>query len=434
VSNIRVLPPRPRDESWRNLLQKGDKGAYRCNVTNAILVLTYHPAWAGLLAWDAFAERVVFTREPPWEREVSTARRPHWTENDMCRLVDWFARNVEMQMKAPALEPALVTIAAERETHPPRAYLAALRWDHVQRLPTWLSTYCGAQATPYSEAAGLRWLVQAVARIMVPGCQADSMLILESPEQGTGKSSAFRALMPNVEWYSDTGISIGDKDSYQALHGVWLVVLDELDSMRRGERTKYKSFLTARKDHFRPPYARLPRDFLRQNVFAGTTNETEYFQDRTGNRRFWPVAVKNRIDVAAIERDRDQLWAEARTRYESGERWYADTAEVTSLFAEEQGSRVQADDWEPIVAAWLARPRVVTGPPGNRVESEYDASRGVLTKDVLLYAIGKPAERIATNTDTQRAAEVLRTLRYEKGPLRRENGHGVRRFLPCAEK
>ena len=427
MSNLRVLPPRPRDEGWRNLLQKADKGqSFRCNATNAILVLTYHPAWAGLLAWDAFAERVVFTREPPWEREVSTARRPYWTENDMCRLVDWFAREFvgpSMQMKASTLESVIVTVAAEHETHPVRAYLAALRWDLVQRLPTWLPHYCGAPETPYSAAVGVRWMVQAVARVMVPGCQADSMLILESEEQGTGKSSGLRALVPNPEWFSDTGITIGDKDSYQALHGIWIQSLDELDSMRRAESSKNKSFLTATKDHYRPPYARMARDFPRQCVFAGTTNETEYFQDRTGNRRFWPVRVR-RIDVAGIARDRDQLWAEARTRYESGEKWHADTPELVTLLGGEQEERIQADPWQTLIRDWMANPRT---------REKFDLARGIQTEELLEHAVRKLTGHW-TEGDQKRVVACLRGLKHARLVRSREDGVRVRRYLPDAPK
>ena len=49
----------------------------------------------------------------------------------------------------------------------------------------------------------------------------------------------------------------------------------------------------------------------RSTVFAGTVNEGGYLGDATGGRRFWPLELRDRIDVAALEADRDQLWAEA---------------------------------------------------------------------------------------------------------------------------
>ena len=197
--------------------------------------------------------------------------------------------------------------------------------------------------------------------------------------------------------------------------------------MKRGDVTKTKNFLSSPKDRFRVPYGRNPQDFPRQNVFAGMTDETNYLVDTTGNRRFWPVRT-GFIDISAVTRDRDQLWAEAFDRYARCERWYVDTAELRKLFEEQQAERVQGDPWDQVVSAWLADPRErkrddTTVPSGAPV----DISRGVLTRDVLWHAIGKPTDRI-TRSDEMRVADALRVLGYERGPMRREDGIRVRRY------
>lgn len=121
---------------------------------------------------------------------------------------------------------------------------------------------------------------------MDPGCQVDNTLILETPTQGERKSSALRALVPDESWFGETPIEIGNKDSYQALRGKWIYALDELDSTRRAEQTRVKSFLTARIDCYRPSYGRRTQDFPRHTIFCGSTNEENYLPDRTGNRRY----------------------------------------------------------------------------------------------------------------------------------------------------
>lgn len=427
-----------RERLLTSVIPLGDgkfKEVVQKSLSNAIAILRYHEDWRGVLAWDAFAERVITTRPPPWDPSATPQdhRAGPWRETDTGRVVDWLARNEKLAIKAGVVHEAVPIIAESNPMHPVRDYLRSLKWDGMKRLPSWLATYCGTDATEYASQVGMKWMISAVARPLEPGCQVDCMLILESKEQGTGKSSAFRALVPDTNFYSETGVIIGDKDSYQALHGVWIHLFDELDSLKRGEVTRAKNFITARKDHYRPSYGRVARDFLRQNVFAGSTNETEYFIDRTGNRRFWPVRVRYVIDVAAIIRDRDQLWAEAVARYDSGEKWYADTPELRRLFEAEQSSRVQPDALEPVVSRWLDDPkeyRVETNEFGKTVlvESDYDDSAGVLTVDVLLHALRKPMHQITTS-DHMRAAAILKSLGYERGPQRREGHARVYRYV-----
>ena len=423
------------DDAWRDLLltktvKKGDTETVVVlpNLPNAITILRYHPQWRGVLAYDAFAERIITTRPAPWHaavaREVTEAGVV--TETDTARVVDWFARSEGLAITPKVVEMAVPVVAEATELHPVRDYLRGLVWDGVERLPSWLSVFCGAKQSEYSAAVGVRWMISGVARVMEPGAQVDCVLVFEGP-QGVGKSSAFRALVPHPSMHSETGVVIGDKDSYQCLHGIWVYVFDELDSLKRGDVTKTKNFLTSPKDHYRPSYGRVTRDFFRQNVFAGTTNETEYLVDRTGNRRFWPVRVVRPIDIAAIVRDRDQLWAEAYQRYINGERWYADTAELRTLCEAEQADRVQPDAWEQIVGRWLESPReraagdtlYATGAP-YRINPD-----GVSTAEVLTIALGKSPERY-THADMMRVGVVLRALGYERHRTRSDGERGYR--------
>jgi putative DNA primase/helicase len=142
--------------------------------------------------------------------------------------------------------------------------------------------YLDCTDSAFARAVGLRWLISAVARIFRPGCQADHLLLLEGP-QGIRKSSALRALVGD-EWFTDHIADLGSKDSRLDLLGKWVIEMSELVSMRRAEIEKVKAFLTARTDHFRPPYGRRAVDVPRQNVFAASTNEEQPFVESSGNR------------------------------------------------------------------------------------------------------------------------------------------------------
>ena len=64
--------------------------------------------------------------------------------------------------------------------------------------------------------------------------------------------------------------------------------------MRMGDVTRVKEFITLRVDRCRLSYDARMGEFPRQCVFVGTSNETEYLKDRTGNRRFWPLKATSR--------------------------------------------------------------------------------------------------------------------------------------------
>src|SRR6266851_2892369 len=103
--------------------------------------------------------------------------------------------------------------------------------------------------------------------------------------------------------------------------------------MTRAEAKTIKSFMSRTTDRFRPPYGRMPIQVERQNVFAGTTNENEYLKDATGGRRFWPIRC-TAIDLAALNRDKDQLWAEAVAIYIGKlSKWWIDEVAEPELAA-----------------------------------------------------------------------------------------------------
>ena len=137
-------------------------------------------------------------------------------------------------------------------------------------------------------------MIGAVARILRDGpVKVDTTLILLGA-QGVGKSSLFRVLAKNPEWFRDTGLDIsirGGRDTYTKLNGCWIYELAELASTRTRENEAIKAFLSSDTDVYRPAYGRFDIERHRSNVFVGTSNELEILRDPTGARRFWPVTI-----------------------------------------------------------------------------------------------------------------------------------------------
>ena len=200
-------------------------------------------------------------------------------------------------------------------------------------------------------------MMSAVARVSEPGCKADCALILEGA-QGMLKSTALKTLA--VPWFTDELADFGTKDAALQLAGIWIVELGELDSISRSEVSRIKAFMSRTTDRYRPPYGRRVIWQPRQCVYAGTVNPGEYLRDETGNRRFWPI-ICTRVDIPGLAAARDQLWAEARVRYQNNEQWWLDAPLEIQAKAEQEARRVQ-DPWEAPIAKALEKtePKCIT--------------------------------------------------------------------------
>jgi predicted P-loop ATPase len=125
------------------------------------------------------------------------------------------------------------------------------------------------------------------------------------------------AIKPN--WFTDSlPLNARNQETLEHVEGKLFVECAELQGMKKGEIEHVKAMLSRTVDRGRPAYGRLQKERARQFVFIGTSNGQSYLRDETGNRRFWPVAVKT-FDVAALKRDRDQIWAEAAFVEDMGE-------------------------------------------------------------------------------------------------------------------
>jgi len=310
-------------------------------LANAIAAFRHAPEWGGVLAFNEFGFGTVVLKPTPW----GIVPKGEWTDYEDRLAADWLQRQgilVSVEVAGQAVQ----TAARDRPFHPVRAYLRGLSWDGVERVDRWLTAYVGAAETDYSRAVGSRWLISAVARIFRPGAKADCCLILEGP-QGIRKSTALRILAG--EHFTDELADLGSKDAAMQTRGVWIIELSELDSLSHSDVARIKAFMSRTTDRFRPPYGMRLVESPRQCVFAGTVNHSTYLRDETGGRRFWPVAC-GRIDVDALVRDRDQLWAEAKVGFEAGSVWWLDTAELIQLASDQQVDRYEGDPWEEVIA------------------------------------------------------------------------------------
>lgn len=353
---LAVVKP-PAAGGWKDQLARTENGSLIAHMQNVELILGNDERWAGVIAFSAFSSKIVKLRTPPYGGGTGD-----WGDIDDIRVMKWLAQQYNLRVKASSVIEAVSVVAHDHAFHPVRNYLNQLEWDRVPRLDTWLNKVMGVAQSGYSAKVGKRWMISAVARVMRPGCKADSVMILEGG-QGEGKSTAMSIL--GGDWFMDTPFALGDKDGFQAIRGKWIIELGELDSFNKAESTKAKQFFSASTDTYRESYGRRTNDVPRQCVFVGTTNQDEYLKDATGNRRYWPVAC-TKVDLEQLREIRDQLWAEAMFCYEAGEIWWVNRDE-TAMFSEAQDERFVVDEWEGPILNWLEESQIGETTSGSEV-------------------------------------------------------------------
>jgi hypothetical protein len=340
------------DGGWTDDLKVDALGRPLPLLANLILLLHHHPAWKGVLGFDEFNARVVIRTRPPWRRGSTEVTDVAWTDHYESEVRVWF-QNENILASLGDVGRAVQVAARLNPFHPVREYFGALTWDGTSRLDRWLVTYLRAKNTPYARAVGPRFLISVVARIYHPGCKVDHMLVLEGP-QGKQKSSALRSLAVRDAWFADRLSNVTTKDAAIEMAGVMLIEVAEMDALVKATNSKIKSFITEQTDRYRPPYGRHLIDLPRQCVFAGSINPPVggYLKDPSGSRRFWPVACGD-VDRTGIERDRDQLWAEAVHHYKAGAKWWLETDALEELATIEQKARFKTDVWQEPIEKWL---------------------------------------------------------------------------------
>lgn len=338
-------------EEWQALLEVHHKTAKVLDTAfNVKLILCGDPALKGKIVRDTFHNDIRAISSLPWRPVTNSINGDIWDDEDDHQLIDYITRRYHIEPSQQRIVHAVMVVASLNKRHPVRRYLRSIEWDGKPRLDTWLRDYMSAPDDAYTRQAGAKTLIAAVARVMEPGCKFDHALIIEGA-QGTGKSTAIATL--GGAWFSDNLPTLKGKESVEALDGSWIVEMGELHALKasRQDAEAVKAYISRQTDKMRKAYARHVREYPRQNVFIGTTNDSEYLIDATGNRRFWPVET-GKVDTVGIRRDRDQLWAEAFARYQQGETRFLE-GEAVELASVAQDDRYQEDDIFGLVQDYL---------------------------------------------------------------------------------
>lgn len=392
ADNGRKPPPGEGDpgdlgeDAWqRELLFCADGKSLKAGGFNLFLILDNAADTKGHIRWNDFSKKI----------EINGGRFANLSPEVLdIEVGNWLQKEWGLNAPTKQIGDQILAVAFRSSFDPLMDYLRGLTWDGTSRAESFLMTYCGVSDTPHHRRIGRMWLVSAVARALEPGCKVDTVLILEG-KQGIKKSSMFESLAG--EWFCDTEVQLGDKDSKMLTASNWIIELSELESLRKSETTAQKAFLSRRTDKFRLPFGRAIMPCRRHCVFIGTTNqEGDYLTDRTGNRRYWP-AWCDWINFRGIEADRDQLWAEAVSIFLA-----AEDCDACKATGEPHGCDVHR--W------WLT----VAEQAEADVETEARMAQSPIEAEIRQWWDSTPSTRRPKETTTHEVAKTVLQFSLEK--------------------
>lgn len=314
-----LFPPEVH-EVWGEL-QLTRRGLPANTIENCRKVFQLDPLLSGAIRLNLLTERVDIVKDLGWQRSTSAI-----TDTDWKYLLLYFEKNYCLTNEKK-LQAALSITANENSYHPIRDALNALHWDGEPRIRSCLHHFLGAEESRYVEEILLHFLLGAIRRVFEPGCKYEELLCLVGG-QGAGKSTFFRFLAIQDEWFSDDLKKLDDDKVYNKLQGHWIIEMSEMLATNSAKSIeKIRSFISRQKETYRTPYESQPKDRLRQCVFGGSSNTMDFLPlDRAGNRRFLPVLVDaSRAQIHILQDEAAsrayllQVWAEAMVIYRSGE-------------------------------------------------------------------------------------------------------------------
>ncbi len=367
-------------------------------LTNAVMLLRSNSNDFDL-KWDDFSRRVL-------------CRGKRISDADLREIAEWVQRR---QIQAPLhiVRDAVHRVGELNRCHQVKDYLEGVKWDQTPRIDDLLIKLADAPDTRLTRVITSKWLIQAVARIYEPGCQADATLVLEGP-QGYRKSTFLRTLC-GAAWFKDDLPSIETKDAVLHLQGTWILELAELATLSKSEAATIKRFLTTRCDAIRVPYGQVTNEYPRTCVFAGSVNPggSGYLKDETGARRFWPIEVRKVIDADEVAALRDQVWAEAVHRYKAREPWYVTDPVVVQELEDAQAERYVGDPWLDIIRDYV------------------DGRPFVTLNELFRNALNLGDHGKWTPTENLRAAKILSHLGWVRFQARVGDGRRESRYRPA---
>jgi hypothetical protein len=307
---------------WKSLLHFNEDGGLKPTLHNLRLIVENDIWTRSVTAYNLFTQEIVQRGAPGRKnpKRKNQAKQPlqldgpsfdlrdavngdFWTEdkdNAIRALLEAPETQGGYGIKVPDRDlRAAIDIAGRKNAfHPVREYLSGLEWDGKTRIERLFVDYVGAPDDAYTRSVSRLLMVAGVTRVFEPGHKFDFAVILEGL-QGKRKSTFIEILAKN--WFSTLDGDFEDsKVMVEMMQGAWILEIPELSGFARADVRHIKAFISRTTDKVRLAYERRAKQYDRQCIFIGSTNDDRYLKDDTGGRRYWPIhCAVEEIDTAA---------------------------------------------------------------------------------------------------------------------------------------
>ena len=368
------------------------------------------------IAYDVFKDRIsISVKDGPW--------RP-LRDTDYGRLRAAFERQGFKAVPQEAMQTAVAMVAETNQFDSLTEWAQGLRWDGVKRAARLLPDYYGAEDTPYTRSVGEYAFSCLGGRALDPGAKADMAIIMVGL-QGAGKTSALEVLVPEPDAFGEVDLGKDEDVIARKLRGKCLIELAEMRGFKGRDADANKAWVSRRKEEFVPKYKEFTTVYQRRCLIVGTANDAEQLDDPTGARRFLPVMV-GQVDRVALERDREQLWAEGVHIYKtSGIAW----REAERLAKAEHHKFEVVGEKQAVVEAFMASPP--TPKPGEQLLTTPRSEHPIRGVDILTGCYGMAVSQIK-KADEMDLAKIMKRLGYHRADVF-QNGKNIKMWVKVAK-
>lgn len=293
-----------------NLAKRARGDGFAVNLDNLKKILNGDSKLKGAIQYNVFTYEIDVTRPMKLNgRTLSGA-----IDDLIIREIRaYIATKYKLDYKKPDIADILEVVAGEHSYNPLKDYLESCESEYKelvnQRDPfDILRHYLNIKDDEYNRIIMDLFFRGAVAKVFDSTVKFDFVLDLTG-RQGVGKTQFFEGLFTHK--YFTTVETFTDKDDKARMIRNWCVFDDEMVASKKASFSELKKFITETKLEFRPPYASSDRRLPKSFIIVRATNDHDYLNDLTGERRFLVAEVHKDTAYKGrkwTEKDRRAFW------------------------------------------------------------------------------------------------------------------------------